>query len=69
MLLARESQLVENARFMLLLEGRKCGGDVKLYMKDLQQLRKPLVKVLSRNNDISPFEDPSSLELYVYLDR
>uniref|UniRef100_A0A1A9UCM1 Ribosome production factor 2 homolog n=1 Tax=Glossina austeni TaxID=7395 RepID=A0A1A9UCM1_GLOAU len=64
-LLARESQLVENARVMLLLEGRKCGGDVKLYMKDLQQLRKPLVKVLSRNNDISPFEDPSSLEFLV----
>uniref|UniRef100_A0A1A9X5R7 Ribosome production factor 2 homolog n=1 Tax=Glossina brevipalpis TaxID=37001 RepID=A0A1A9X5R7_9MUSC len=64
-LLAREPQLVENARVMLFLDGRKCGGDVKLCMKDLQQLRKPLVKVLSRNNDISPFEDPSSLEFLV----
>lgn len=48
---------------MLFLDGRKCGGDVKACMKDIQQLKKPLIKVLNRNNDITPFDDPSSLEL------
>ena len=63
MLLAREPQLIEGTRQMLFLDGRKCGGDVKLCMKDIQQLKKPLIKVLNRNNDITPFDDPSSLEL------
>jgi len=62
-LLAREPQLIESARIMLFLDGRKCGGNVKLCMKDLQTLKKPLVKVLNRKNDITPFDDPSSLEL------
>ncbi|XP_016941694.3 ribosome production factor 2 homolog [Drosophila suzukii] len=61
-LLAREPQLIESARIMLFLDGRKCGGNVKLCMKDLQTLKKPLVKVLNRKNDITPFDDPSSLE-------
>lgn len=62
MLLAREPQLIESARTMLFVDGRKCAGNVKLCMKDLQQLKKPLVKVLNRKNDITPFDDPSSLE-------
>ncbi|XP_037939777.1 ribosome production factor 2 homolog [Teleopsis dalmanni] len=61
-LLAREPQLIEPTRNMLFLDGRKCGGDVKTCMKDMQQLKKPLVKVLNRNNDINPFDDPTSLE-------
>lgn len=61
-LLSREPQVIESARNMLFVDGRKCTGDVKLAMKDLHQLKKPLVKVLNRNNDITPFEDPSSLE-------
>lgn len=60
--MAREPQLIEPSRSMLFLDGRKCGGDVKSCMKDLIKLRKPLVKVLNRKNDITPFEDPSSLE-------
>ncbi|XP_067645918.1 ribosome production factor 2 homolog [Eurosta solidaginis] len=61
-LMAREPQLVEPTRNMLFVDGRKCGGDVKSCMKDFQQLRKPLLKVLNRKNDITPFDDPSSLE-------
>lgn len=61
-LMAREPQLIEGPRSMLFVDGRKCGGDVKSCMKDLQQLKKPLIKVLNRNNDITPFDDPSSLE-------
>ncbi|EDV92936.1 ribosome production factor 2 homolog [Drosophila grimshawi] len=61
-LLAREPQLIESARSMLFVDGRKCSGNVKLCMRDLQQLKKPLVKILHRKNDITPFDDPSSLE-------
>lgn len=61
-LLSREPQLIEPTRTMLFVDGRKCGGDIKSCMKDLQQLRKPLVKILNRKNDITPFDDPSSLE-------
>ncbi|XP_036340944.1 ribosome production factor 2 homolog [Rhagoletis pomonella] len=61
-LVAREPQLIESTRNMLFVDGRKCGGDIKSCMKDLQQLRKPLLKVLNRKNDITPFDDPSSLE-------
>ncbi|BFF89270.1 ribosome production factor 2 homolog [Drosophila madeirensis] len=61
-LMAREPQLIESARTMLFVDGRKCGGNVKQCMKDLNQLKKPLVKVLNRKNDITPFDDPSSLE-------
>lgn len=62
-LLAREAHVVENSRCMLFLDGRKCSGEVKKFMKDLQTLNKPLIKVLNRKNDILPFENPASLEL------
>lgn len=61
-LLAREPQVHESAKNTLFIEGRKCSGAVKQALKDIYHLKKPLVKVLQRNNDISPFEDSSSLE-------
>lgn len=48
-----------------MLEGRKCSGNVKQALKDLYQLKKPLCKKLTRNNDITPFEDTSSLQFLV----
>lgn len=64
-LLSREPQILEAAKNTLLLEGRRCSGYVKQALKDLQQLKKPLSKTLSRNNDITPFEDTSSLQFLV----
>lgn len=61
--MAREAQIKEAAKSTLLIEGRKCGGDIKQCLKDLYHLKKPLCKVLTRSNDISPFEDTSSLQL------
>lgn len=61
-LLAREPQLHEKVKNTLFIEGRKCSGDIKTAMKDLYHIKKPLCKVLSRSNDISPFEDTSSLQ-------
>lgn len=63
MLLAREAQIKEAAKNTLFIEGRKCSGDIKQCLKDLYQFKKPLAKVLTRNNDITPFEDTSSLQL------
>lgn len=64
-LLKREPQVKEDAKNTLLLEGRKCSGDVRLALKDLYNLKKPLCKKLSRSNDITPFEDTSSLQFLV----
>ncbi|XP_037026974.1 ribosome production factor 2 homolog [Bradysia coprophila] len=61
-LLAREPQLHEKVKNTLFIEGRKCSGDVKQALKDLYHIKKPLCKVLTRSNDISPFEDTSSLQ-------
>lgn len=62
-LISREPQIREDAKNTLLLEGRKCAGDINHLLKDFYQLKKPLCKKLSRNNDITPFEDTSSLQL------
>lgn len=62
-LMAREAQIKEAAKNTLFLEGRKCSGDIKKALKDLYHFKKPLCKVLSRSNDITPFDDPSSLQL------
>lgn len=64
-LLSREPQIKEDAKNTLFLEGRKCSGDIKQALKDLYQLKKPLCKKLSRNNDINPFEDTSSLQFLI----
>lgn len=63
--MARESQIKEGAKNTLFLEGRKCSGDIKEALKDLYQLKKPLCKKLTRSNDITPFEDTSSLQFLV----
>lgn len=64
-MLSREPQFIEAAKNTLILEGRKCSGNAKLALKDLYQLKKPLCKKLTRNNDITPFEDTSSLQFLV----
>uniref|UniRef100_U5EX67 Ribosome production factor 2 homolog n=1 Tax=Corethrella appendiculata TaxID=1370023 RepID=U5EX67_9DIPT len=61
-LLDREPKTIENAKKTLIMEGRKCSNDIRLALKDLNQLKKPNVKVLKKNYDISPFEDASTIE-------
>lgn len=61
----REPQIKEDAKNTLLLEGRKCSGNIRSALKDIYQLKKPLCKKLSRNNDITPFDDTSSLQFLV----
>lgn len=61
-LINREPKLIENPKNTLFIQGRKCSGEVKAVMKDFYHLKKPMCKVLTRTNDISPFEDSSPLE-------
>uniref|UniRef100_A0A1B0CZU4 Ribosome production factor 2 homolog n=1 Tax=Phlebotomus papatasi TaxID=29031 RepID=A0A1B0CZU4_PHLPP len=56
-LLNREPKLIENVKNTLILEGRKCSGDIKSALKDLYHLKKPQAKCLSRQNEITPFDD------------
>lgn len=61
----REPQIKEDAKNTLLFEGRKCSGSIKQALKDVYQLKKPLCKKFTRSNDITPFEDTSSLQFLV----
>ncbi|XP_055702231.1 ribosome production factor 2 homolog [Phlebotomus papatasi] len=56
-LLNREPKLIENVKNTLILEGRKCSGEIKSALKDLYHLKKPQAKCLSRQNEITPFDD------------
>jgi ribosome production factor 2 len=54
--------LVEKVKNILFLKGRNSSQVVNDAMRDLGLLSKPYNKVFSKKNDISPFEDSSSLE-------
>jgi ribosome production factor 2 len=62
-LLDREPKVIENIKNTLLLEGRKVSVAVKEFLKDICIFKKPNCKMLSRNNDITPFEDQNPLEI------
>jgi ribosome production factor 2 len=54
--------LVENDKKVLVIKGHKTSAIINDLLKDLAKLFKPLSKVLSKKNDILPFEDINSLE-------
>jgi len=58
----KEPQLVEGARHTLILKGHKSSQIVNDVLKNISALQKPYSKVLSRKNEILPFEDINSLE-------
>jgi ribosome production factor 2 len=59
---AKEPQLVEGAKQLLVLKGPSSSAIINEVMRDLTMLKKPDAKALSRKNDIRPFEDATSLE-------
>lgn len=61
-LLEREPKIVENIKHCLILEGRKVSTNIKELLKDICTFKKPNCKQLTRNNDITPFEDQVPLE-------
>ena len=54
--------LIEKVKNTLFLKGRNSSQIVNDAMRDLSLLSKPYNKVFSKKNDISPFEDSTSLE-------
>jgi ribosome production factor 2 len=61
-LLELEPKVIENVKNTLFLEGRKTSANIKDVLKDLCTFKKPHCKALTRNNDITPFDDPNPLE-------
>ena len=60
---AREPQAVEDRKRVLLLHGTKCPLPVQTTLKTFSTLTKPeSVQLNKKNENIHPFEDPSSLE-------
>lgn len=53
-----EAELEEkSARKVLLLKGIRCSNNMSEVLKDLQSILQPNAKLLSKNNEILPFED------------
>jgi ribosome production factor 2 len=59
---AKEPELVEGPKRLLLVRGPSTSETAVSAAKDLMLLKKPDAKALTRKNDIRPFEDVSSLE-------
>ncbi len=57
-----KEEAVERVKRILFLKGKNSSQAMNDVMSDLALLSKPHCKVLSRKNDILPFEDPHSLE-------
>ena len=58
----REPEFVETDRNLLGLRGPSSSAISLHVLRDLLSLKKPAARMLSRKNDIRPFEDASSLE-------
>lgn len=60
---AREPQLFEDRKKVLLLHGTKCPEPIRNVLRTITTLTKPHnVQLNKKNENIYPFEDPSSLE-------
>ncbi|XP_062562669.1 ribosome production factor 2 homolog [Armigeres subalbatus] len=58
----REPKTIENTKKTLIMEGRKCSNEIRQALKDFNLLKKPLVRLMRRNNDVTLFEDATPLE-------
>jgi ribosome production factor 2 len=58
----KEPQLVENTKCALVMKGHHSSQIINEVLSDFGKLLKPNCKVLSRKNEILPFEDANSIE-------
>jgi len=58
-----ESQLVEGAKSALLLKGIRCSDSMSTVLKDMRSVQSPHAKLLSKNNQIIPFDDTGQQSL------
>lgn len=62
-MIEKESKVIENVKRTVFMEGRKTSNAIRELLKDVCTLKKPNCKHLSRNNDMTPFEDPNPLQI------
>lgn len=60
----RDAKESENAKSALFVHGLRTGDKVNEAMRELAALKKPDVIMFNKKNDITPFDDPSSLEFF-----
>ena len=58
----RGPQIIENTKNVLIMKGHSASQTINDILKDITLLTKPCCKTFNRNNDILPFEDPTSIE-------
>lgn len=58
-----ESQLVEGAKSALLLKGIRCSDSMSTVLKDMRSVQSPHAKLLTKNNQIIPFDDAGQQSL------
>ncbi|XP_059489803.1 ribosome production factor 2 homolog [Neocloeon triangulifer] len=63
-LLAKEPKVVENFKRKIFLTGRRASDALKNCSKDLYKISKPNAVILSKKNDILPFEDITPIERF-----
>jgi ribosome production factor 2 len=61
-LLDKEPKVLENVKNTIFMEGRKSSVVIREVLRDICTFKKPYCKTLSRNNDITPFDDPNPLQ-------
>jgi len=62
-LINREPKTIEDAKSAVFVEGRKCSQTVRELLKDFHALKRPNGRLMQRNNDFTPFDNPKPLEL------
>jgi ribosome production factor 2 len=62
---ARQPQIVERTKKVLLMRGHATNGAVHTLLGDFKVLLAPHVHAFTRNNDIKPFEDYTQVERFV----
>lgn len=62
MLAEREPKIVENTKIVMLMKGHKTSNLIQKCLLDLNKLLAPHTKVLTKKNEILPFEDANSIE-------
>ncbi|ETV80731.1 hypothetical protein H257_06227 [Aphanomyces astaci] len=62
----KEAKLVENTKQLLVLRGNKTNEAVNQLLRDLKMIKAPDAKVLSKKNELHPFDDPNSIEFLTH---
>ncbi|KAL1505527.1 hypothetical protein ABEB36_005072 [Hypothenemus hampei] len=63
-LLRKEPQIIEGTKRAIFFKGRKSSEKVRRVLRDIFDLKKPDAQMLSRNNDVTIFENATPVEAF-----